>query len=214
MQLTKTQKIFSVLTARQWQIAAMIFGSITLMMVTTSCSAAWVTEANTLLTTLTTVFSSVLSILALAGVKVSSAVSATFNADVTEVENEITAVGPLITAYDSTRSTSALQSLTNALDLVKANAANLLSGITQLSAAWQTKIGAIITLGINTVEEIVTLLPKPTATVEDLHAHYHKAVLFFSKSPAQRLKDSYNTIIKTPTGDAEVDAVFAQVKTL
>jgi hypothetical protein len=212
--LTLTQKAFSVLTHRQWRIAAMISCTLTFMLFSTGCSANWATESTNLLTVMAGIFNSILNILTIAGVKVTSQLSATFNSDVTEVENEITAVAPLVTAYENTPSSGALSKLTTALNLIKTNSAGLLAGITQLSAAWQTKIGAIISLGVDTEEEITSLIPSPTATVADLHEHYAKAKLFFSKSPAKKLKDAYNTLIETPTGDAEVDAVFAQVHKL
>ena len=207
-------KTFLKLNHRQWRMAALISCCITLMMLTTGCSPTWVSEAQSIVTTLTTIIGSIGSILSLFGVAITPSVKTAITDVTTDVTNELAEVGPLITAYESQPSSTTWGSVTNALNTIKANLTNLLSGIGQLSAAMQTKIGAIITLAINAWDEIISLIPAPTATAAELHEHRARARVFFLSSPSKKLKTAYNTILDTPTGDAEADAVFAKVPRL
>jgi hypothetical protein len=214
MQLTQTQRIFSALTARQWRIAAAVSIAVTFMLISTGCNPTWISEAQSIVTTLVTIISSISSILSLFGASISPGVTAAIDAVATDAENELAQVGPLITEYEATPSTGTLSSIVNALNAVESKLTGLLGGITGLSAAMQTKIGAIITLGINTVKELLSLIPAPASSSAEVEAHKVKALAFFEKGPSKKLKDAYNTILALPTGDPEADAVFAKVKHL
>lgn len=206
--------IFDGLTKRQWQMVSLISGAITIALITTGCNPTWISEAQQIITTVVTIVGSITSILGLFGAAVSPTVVSDIDQVTTDVSSELTTVGPLITEYEATPSAGLLASIQNALMLAQSKLTALLSGVQITNPALQTKIGAVVTLAINTVKELIALIPAPTASMSELHAHYVSAKSFFGKSPAKKLKQDYNTILRTPSGDASVDAVFAGVKKL
>jgi len=200
-----------IMTHRQWRIALLVSTVVTFGMLTTGCSAAWVSEAQQLVQTIALIVGSITSILTAVGVKLSAALSTELNTIETDASNELTAIGPLLTEYAATPSATTLAKITNALNVVKGGLTTLLSGIAELSPAVQTKIAAIATLVINTVEEIFNLLPKSTASTLEAHIHFVKIGDFFNAGPVKKLKTAYNGILDAPSGDAAADAVFAKV---
>jgi hypothetical protein len=188
--------------------------AVTLMMVTTGCNPAWISEAQGIVTTVVTIIGSITSILGLFGAAVSPTVIADINQGAEDVNAELSTVGPLITQYEATPSTGILSSIVNALTIAQTKLTALLTGVQITNAALQTKIGEVITLALNALKEGLALIPAPNASKAQLEEHRIKAAVFFESSPAKKLKQAYNTILATPTHDAEVDAVFAKVKHL
>lgn len=215
MNLTKpVRNAFALLPKRQWQILTMFFGTITLMLVTTSCSAAWIGEAQQIVTTVTTIISSIGAILGLFGAAVSPTVIGDITQASTDVNAELGTVGTLLTEYQAKPSTGLLSSILNALTVAQTNLTTLLANVQITNAALQTKIGAILTLAINAVKELISLVPVPTATMAELHAHYNRITDFFNSAPLKKLKGDYNTILSTPSGDPDVDAACAKLPKL
>jgi len=208
---------FGVLSKRQWQIAFMISGTITMMMITTGCTAAWIGEAQSIITTVTTIIGSIASILSLFGAAISPSVMADITTAATDIDNELATIGPLITQYETTPSPGTVSNIENVLTLVQGKIATLLSNIGITNPAVQTKIAAVLTLALNTVKELAALLPSTTTTATEhvsVTGTITKLKDYFDKAPVKKLKSDYNTILDTPTGDAEADAVFAKAKRL
>lgn len=184
------------------------------MMLTTGCNATWIGQAQSIIATVVQIVNSILAAISLFGVKISPTVTQDITTATADITNELNVVGAGITEYEANPSPTLLSAILNGLTVAQENLTALLTNIQITNVAIQTKIGDIITLAINTVKELIVLIPSPTATMSELHAHYTRIKDYFNSAPEKKIKSAYNAILSAPTGDSAIDAVFAQLPKL
>lgn len=207
---------FCILHRRALFTLSIVSGLFTICMLTIACNApAWLTDAERLIPILGSSVTSVLSFLAaLTGNSGLATLLNEISAIITDVGNGLTELESLITQYQGSPSDTLLQKIEELANLISTNLSKILSA-TGLPAAITSKIQQWAQLVLGQLEAWLGILPTLKAAIANPKSFAKMA------RPANdalltsaQLKEAYNLILDTPTGDPVVDTALRQAPRL
>ncbi|MGH9343193.1 MAG: hypothetical protein ACRD19_05465 [Terriglobia bacterium] len=167
--------------------------------------AQWVKAAQQILPVVLPMVTNLVTALSLLeGKTVSPADLNTISQTANQVSTDLNLVGQLVNQYQSSPSTTTLNSINNALVDVNAHLNALMPALHITDPATVQKITAIATLvnsEVNSIEQILPLVSSGQA---------HAASRVVVPLNAAQLKRQYDAIVTERSSNAQVDAAFAQ----
>ena len=203
---------FCITHRRALMTLSIVSAVFTVCLLASACNApAWLTDAEALIPILGSSVTSVLSfIAALTGNAGLSTLLNQISTIITDVGNGLTELESLITQYKSSPTDTLLQQIEQIANLVSTNLNQILAA-TGLPASIEGKIQAWAQLALSQLEAWLGILPtlKVAVTSPKKLAAMARPADDRLMTSAQ-LKEAFNTILDTPTGDASVDQALRQ----
>jgi hypothetical protein len=137
---------------------------------------------------------------------------------VAKVETDVNALITLFETYQATPATGTLQQIQAGLSAANADIAQIMPGVGIKNSATQNKLAAVLQLVASEFSNMASLVPangsEPAASSGPTQAGAGQrtpgsATATPPPLTAKEFKVQYNRLVKTRTGDAECDRVFA-----
>jgi hypothetical protein len=186
-------------------------------MMWTSCSTAWIGEAEQIVATLIPATANLVTLVAtLQGRNISAADVQTIQNAGAQAGADLQLMQSLITQYqkaDASAQPGLLNQIESAMSGVQATLAGLLPALHIKDAATQSKITAMIGVLLSEVQSVAAIVPLVNAdTSPEMLTMATKQVRKQSPLTAKEFVRSYNAIMTAKTGEAELDQATARME--
>lgn len=193
---------------RQYRTQLFLFSLVMFGLVLVACNLpAWIATANSILPIATEMALGIISLLSAFTGGTDAGAIATLNTVMTAIGKALTDVQNMVDEYNANPSTTLLGSIQAAIQAVIDSVKQLMTDTGITNTSLQSKVVDVLQLLLNEITAWSTMLPLLTAPA----GTKFELIVPLDKNG---LKQAYNAILSTPTGDVSVDAQLAKVKRL
>lgn len=208
-------RVFLFRHRRAFHMLGMVFALLTVCMCLTACAVpTWLTDAEALMPVLMSSATSILSFVASAtGNPELAAALAIAQPIIDDVGKGLTDLQTMIEEYKGSPSDTVMQNIEAGASDISANLNKLLGDI-GLPAALATKLQAWAQLVLSQLNAWLEILPQIKTGVQSRTLEHMARPATDKVMRADDLKNAFNAILDTPTGDPHVDEALAKAPRL
>jgi uncharacterized protein (DUF697 family) len=178
----------------------------------TGCTATWLTAVGAALPTLAALVKAISTfIAALSGKTIADNVSAAITKITDAIQAQITNVQALIAAYKASADQTTLGEIKAVLTSIVSNLGSILTGFSITDSSTVSKLAQLVGLGVAAVQAILALVPL-LMPAKGTQVELTPVEVIILEAHNKVFKSTYNTIIKTPSGQVFVDEALATLK--
>jgi hypothetical protein len=180
---------------------------LSVVLITTGCSAQWISVALADLPVLTQMALNIATVITALryGKQLSPGEAATIQNISAESSRDLNLLQTLYQQYKNEPNPSNLQKIQETISLIDQNLQNLLQSAHISNSILSARIGAAVSLILSTVNSFASLIPQTTTH----SASQRVSVRNISIPNKQELKSQWNRQVCAPTGDFQLDTAFA-----